>query len=637
MKKNKKNHLLRVSFFISLFLHLIAIGYVNHMKIRSYLSTGNISFSNKTKIINKKKTSQEIMNLVLLQKQKDLQALIENKKIIILPQKEISKNITNDFHLKNEPSEKNNYIFNLPVLITHDKLNEKENNLSKNNIESGNTSPNFASTSPPDLASNSSSNSASDSSLSNYEITNPTKIEQIDASLLSYIESQLPEFKMETQNLSIPFCDIKKSEVDLCLKSKNDCVLPNKEKENAYSIELTKELCAKAQEIFKFKQLIDNDKSLIADLTKFKKKEMPLITQNFSLIDMPQLNELTTLPYKDYFDIEVTFSPQIEGKGYIFAITFVPKPTIKLNRLKQNIFFLVDKSNSIQKERLTNTRHAITSSLSFLNAEDTFNIFAFDTKLDALSAINLKNDNISVSRARSFLRNQNIGSFFSSTNFSIPLYKVLDKNIKNDEINIAILLSNGDGLNKIKNNRIISQWTQTNKGNLSLYTICLNNDKNLSVLELFSSLNKGKLLSADSTKGIKRKLQKLLKSISAPIAKDIVVNSICLDQKANIKLYPLTHQSPHLYIDEPYTVLGTIEKLQDFTIFLQGKCKNFNFNLKKHIKFDEAKQGGTALQKELAMKQASLCYEKYLADNNPLYLQEAKNHIKSFDIQPVFR
>ena len=45
-------------------------------------------------------------------------------------------------------------------------------------------------------------------------------------------------------------------------------------------------------------------------------------------------------------------------------------------------------------------------------------------------------------------------------------------------------------------------------------------------------------------------------------------------------------------------------------------CNNF-FNLKKHINFDNAKQAGSSLQKELALKQATNCYEKYIADNNP--------------------
>lgn len=613
MKKNK-NTLLRISFFFSLVIHVAAIASLNHIQIRSYLSSGNISFSNKTEL--PKKKSKEIMNIVLKQKQMDIKKLIENNPIISLPEKEKNQNITNDFLCKNISIEKKDFVFHLPTLIAHNNLIDSEKNLPEINVEKQNST-------------------CSPFKNKNYV---SCALEEPNSSfnlLLSELKKDLPDLQIEKQNLSIPNIDINKQTV--ISFDKQDNAMPCTEKEKICSIDLKSELYTKIDELFKFQELLENEDSLLTDFTKFKQKEINLFAENVSLIDMPRLDDLTTLPYKDYFDIEVTFSPRINEKGYIFAITFVPKPTIKLNRLKQNIFFLVDRSNSIQKERLYLTRHAITSSIPFLNEDDTFNILAFDSKLDVLSNINLKNDNISLSRARGFLRNQNIGSFFSSTNFSIPLYKILDKNVKDDEINVAILISNGDGLHKFKNNKILNDWTHMNGGNLSLYSLCLDDDKNISILELFSSLNKGKLLSAESTKSLKRKLQKLLKSIGDPIAKDIVANAICLDDKANIELYPSRNQTPHLYINEPYTILGTIDKLQDFTIFLQGKCRNNTFNLKKQISFDQAKQGGTALQKELAMKQASICYEKYLTDNNQYHLQEANKHLKPFDIQPIFR
>lgn len=618
MKKNNKNNLLRISFFVSIVLHVIAIASVNHIEIRSYLSSGNISFSNKTDLFSKKKKSKEIMNIVLKQKQKELQQFLEKNPIIILPDKESNKNIINEFSCSNVPALKNEFNFQLPTLSVHNNFANNGNNRPIIQIE--NETPDYTT----------------------FKIvehqTNPLDEPNAEfENFLSKVVRDLPGFEVETPKYLIPSVGMN-NHIALSLNDiKNSSILPKSECEQNYSVSIANELYTKVEELFKFRELIDNEETLVSDYTKFKQNDASFITQNFSLIDMPNLEDLTTLPYKDYFDVEVSFAPKINEKGYIFAITFVPKPTIKLNRLKQNVFFLVDRSNSIQKERLNSTRHAITSSIPFLNEEDTFNILAFDSKLDVLSTLNLKNDNISLSRARSFLRRQNIGSFFSSTNFTIPLYKILDKNIGDDEINIAILISNGDGLHKFKNSRVLNDWSRSNGGNLSLYTLCLENDKNMSVLELFSSLNKGKLLSADSTKNLRRKLQRLIKSISSPIAKDIVANAICLDNKAKIKLYPSNSQAPNLYINEPYTLLGTIEKLEDFTIFLQGKCKNNTFNLKKHISFDEAKQGGSTLQKELAMKLASICYQRYLVDNKSNHLQEAQKHLKPFEIEPIFK
>lgn len=621
MKKNKKNNLLRISFFVSLAIHVIAIASINHLEIRSYLlSSSNVSFANKTDV--PKKKTKEIMNVILKQKQIDLQKLIQKNPTIALPNSEVSKNIDNDFTSLNTSFQKNDFIFPLPTIKEQKAAPLSENsNIATQNDKIVTQEENL------------------DNQVANLATKENTSlaIEEISNSfenLLTDLKLELPGFDVDINNLKIPNFDIKNPIVVSLEKEK---INPSEEKDKKCDIQLTNEIFTKAKELFKFSQLIENDKNLSSDFTKFNKKEIDVLSESISLIDMPNLEDLTTLPYKDYFDIEVTFSPQINEKGYIFAITFVPKQNIKVNRLKQNIFFLVDRSNSIQKDRLNLTRHAITSTIPFMSSDDSFNILAFDTKLDVLSSINLKNDNINLSRARAFLRNQNIGSFFSTTNFSIPLYKILDKNVNENEINVAILISNGDGLHKFKNSRVFNDWSEANKGNLALYTLCLEDDKNMPILELFSSLNKGKLVTSESSKSLKRKLQKLLKSISAPIAKDIHANAICLDSKANIKLFSNLSDAPNLYIDEPYTVLGTIDKLQDFTIFLQGKCKNSHFNLKKRISFDEAKQGGSSLQKEVAIKKATHCYEKYLSENKGQYLQEAKKHLKPFDMQPIFK
>jgi len=583
LKKNKSNNLLKLSVFISIAIHVIAIASINRIEVRSYLATNNIMFSNKAEVLPyTNKNTKQAINVVLKQKQKNIQQRVNQSenvvlKSICLPSAQKSQKIKNHYAVQNSPIKIINF---------------------------------------------------------NFRIATP----KVPLKLIEEAKA-LPMIEMEKSSVHIPSVSLDAIAQGL-KKSREISSLPKNEQEQKIALTSSKELLAKNNSLagFQFeKDLKDDEQELLNNLTRFTQRKVKLFPRAFSLIDVPKLNDLTTLPYKDFFNIEVTFAPRQDDKGFIFAITLIPKSSIRLNRLKQNIFFLVDRSNSIQKERLTSTRHAITSSLSMLEKEDSFNILAFDTKLDVLSAKNLNPDNISFSRAKGFLRKQNIGSFFSSTNFSIPFYKILDNNVKKDEINIAILLSNGDGLNKFKNYRVINEWTKLNGGNLSLFTIGLNNDKNLSILELFSFLNKGKLISSTTNRGIKRKLQKLLKSINYPIAKDLVTNVICLDKTANITLYPPSHQSPHLYLNEPYVILGTIDKIQDFTIFVQGKSKEKFFNLKKHISFDDAKQGGKILPRELAIKQASLCYEKYLADNNPNHLHEASNHLEPFEITPTFK
>lgn len=572
MKKHNNNRFFKISIIISIAIHVIAIASINRLQIRSYLATKNILFANKTETQASSRKSPKEIINIVMQ-----QKQTKNKTAITTSSK-------TSFPLQ----EKNG------TLKNHFGLKD----------EALKTAFNF---NIPDIN-------------QNYVLIDQSK--------------KMPSLENEKIDISLPPAQITNYTKDLAQTS---ILTPEVEKSKQPIITSNNQmLLDKYLNSFAFSNLSEHDISENV-INKFSHQKIKLFSKPFSLIDIPELSDLTTLSYKDFFDVEVTFAPQKDTSGFIFAITLIPKYSIKLNRLKQNIFFLVDRSNSIQKDRLTSTRHAITSSLSSLDKDDSFNILAFDTKLDVLANRNLSiNDHFSISKAKGFLRNQNIGSFFSSTNFSIPLFKILNNNTKEDEINIAILLSNGDGLHKFKNYKIFNEWTKLNSG-ISLYSIGLNNDKNLSILDLFSFLNKGKMIASPTNRGIKRKLQKLLKSISYPIAKDITSNAICLDKSIDIKLYPLSDQSPNLYLNEPYVILGTINKIEDFTVFVQGKCKDHFFNFKKHINFDEAKQGGKILQKELAVKKASLCYEKFIADNNRYHLKEANSHLEPFEIEPTFR
>jgi len=60
-------------------------------------------------------------------------------------------------------------------------------------------------------------------------------------------------------------------------------------------------------------------------------------------------------------------------------------------------------------------------------------------------------------------------------------------------------------------------------------------------------------------------------------------------------------------------------------------------NLKKVISFQNAKVNNPSLKKELAMKKASFYYSKYLADNNPLHLENAKHLLEPFNLEPTFK
>jgi hypothetical protein len=350
---------------------------------------------------------------------------------------------------------------------------------------------------------------------------------------------------------------------------------------------------------------------------------------------IPSLNDLGTVKCSDDFDVELEYVARDDAPGYIIAITLIAKPTCNLNKIKQNFYFLLDRSNSIQNKRFLMTRAAIASSVLTLNKQDTFNIFSFDSKIDFLFAQNKNPSREAFLEARNFLKSQSLGNFFSSKSFFLPLNKMLNNHVNKNEINNIIFISDGDELDKPKNFQLLHKWTEINKGVQSFHALTLSSDKNIPVLDYFTSQNKGKLISSTTVKGIRRHLVKLIKSLSSPIAKNVSVN--VYDQEINnLSLHP-NEVKNHLYLDSPYVVITSVEKLGDFMVFIQGKNPDMWFNIKKEISFLKAKEGGSSLKKKWATCRANELYTSYLSDGNVSHLKKALDILQPFDLTPAFR
>lgn len=355
------------------------------------------------------------------------------------------------------------------------------------------------------------------------------------------------------------------------------------------------------------------------------------------LPSFPTLGELDTYSYSDSFDLDVVCSPRDDGKGYLFAATLIPHQDLTLPKIRQHYAFLIDRANSIQRERLLATKSAVLRALSELDPDDTFNIIVFDSKVEKAFPQNRLPSHSSLAEARAFLDKIQLGSFFSPADLYNPLFLTLPYPAKEEEIYTAILMTDGENLSKKNSMRsILSTWTMQNSGKICLYTLAMGGDPNLAGLDAASALNRGRLYSSPTKRGIRRKLLKLMKNIHSPIAKNLSARAISTSSGSSIELFPKAQNIPHLYLDQPIVILGSCEKLDDFILFVQGRCKDCWFNIKKNISFINAKKGGSSLRKEWALQQAYLCYENYTHDDNPEHLARARDLLSPFDIQPAF-
>lgn len=336
------------------------------------------------------------------------------------------------------------------------------------------------------------------------------------------------------------------------------------------------------------------------------------------------LSDLQTLSCSDCFDMDLVFYEDREREKYLFALTLIPREDLQLSKLNQSFTFLIDRSNSIREKRLKETKTAVLRALDSLDSEDSFNVIAFDHKMEKMSPHYLPCNKSSQRKAKEFLERIQLGSFFSTSNLSQPLFLTVPSQIDDNEVHTAILLTDGETLSKKRaRDSILSEWTAYNQGKVALFAVAMD-DPNLQALELITSLNKGKLFFSSNYRGMKRKLLKLLKTIGNPIAKNLSCHAVPLSNQNHIELFPKSTQMPHLYLNQPYVILGETDNLSDFVLFLQAKLNNRWLQIKKKVSFLNAKKASKNLLEDFAYQKAFDCYRKFLIESNPEHLVEAK-------------
>jgi hypothetical protein len=351
-----------------------------------------------------------------------------------------------------------------------------------------------------------------------------------------------------------------------------------------------------------------------------------------NLPNIPSLKDLQTVSYSDAFEAELVFVPD-EDQGYIFALTLVPRPDLRLAPIRQNYFFLIDRSNSIQRERLIATKSAVRKAIEELGGDDTFNIIAFDSKLEKLSTSSLSLSRDSLTKAEDFLDNIELGSFFSQADLFKALFLTIPSVVKEDELYTAILLTDGENLSKKGSARsLLNDWSLYNDGRVALHVVGMGEDPHLDVLEAAAAFNKGKIFTSPTKRGIKRKLLKLMKTIHSPVSKNISCRAIARTPQSSLELLPKGTQVPHLFLNEPYVILGKTNSLDDFILFVQGRLKGEWLHIKKTISFLNAKKGSSSLKAEWALQKAYELYERFLTDNDEKHLVEARSLLKPHDL-----
>lgn len=353
-------------------------------------------------------------------------------------------------------------------------------------------------------------------------------------------------------------------------------------------------------------------------------------TSHLNLEDYQLPNVALASSWNDHFHVDLKFFPSEEKGGYIFSLALSPSIDLSQYSLKQNIYFIIDRSNSVQRHRFAVFKRAVIKALASMQKGDAFNIYVVDKKVAKFNASPLRVTQKSIQAAEEFLDKQEAGSMFAGSDIYTSLEKILPGIESQEEIHTAILLTDGNTLhNSPKQQQVLGKWLEKNSGKVSLYTAAIGQKNNLVLLDLLSSISGGKLLYSDTHASFPRKLAKLILDLKDPVANDLMIAALPERSDAHIELYSASAHLPSLYGNQPYMIYGYIDEPCNFDLVIQGRRGEEWIAIKKAISFAEGEKGTRSLEKQWKAKTANLCYSKFLNEGKAAHLKEAKEILKA--------
>lgn len=362
------------------------------------------------------------------------------------------------------------------------------------------------------------------------------------------------------------------------------------------------------------------------------------LASKYSELDEYNFSDLNTPgEWNDDFDIDVTFLPNPEGKGYIFSLSLSSNYDLSSYSLKQNLYFILDRSSSVQKHRFAVFKRAVLKALASMEHGDTFNIIVMDKKISKFSPENRPVSLKNIHAAEEFLDKQEAGGLFNSADVYASIDKILSFVPENDQQHTAILLTDGKmSMNAEQKQKALKKWVDKNQGKMSLYACAIGADNDLLSLDMLCSLSGGKLLYSDTHASFPRKLAKLVLDLKDPVAKNLSISAIAENPNSNIEFYSANPQMSSLYGHQPYVIVGQIDEPCSFDLVIQGRHRGEWIAIKKNVSFIDGHKGDTALEKMWDAEHANICYSKFVKEGSLKHLKEAKEILKKSHLGVAF-
>lgn len=362
----------------------------------------------------------------------------------------------------------------------------------------------------------------------------------------------------------------------------------------------------------------------------------------FSAIEDPQmtrhfLSEISSVSaLKDYsfpsfaiandwnhlFETHVSYTPQ--EKGYVFSIELFPRRDLSHYRLKQNIYFILDRSIAVPRHRFAVFKRAVLKALASMQEEDSFNIFIIDKKITCFHSSQLKISKQTIRQAEEFLESQTFGSRASASDIYQGLESLLLNLSQEKEVcNVILLTAGKNTFNSTLQQQTVKKWLENKQGHITLHTAAVGRENDLTFFNLLSNSSGGHLIYSDTHASFPRKLAKLVLDLKDPLITHITLSTKPSDVASLVNLNPASQSV--LYQGTPYTITGYIDDPCAFEVSIQGKQHRQWISINKTISFADA-QVDASLEGQWKMAKA---HARFLKEGKRDLLSDAEKILKS--------
>ncbi len=341
---------------------------------------------------------------------------------------------------------------------------------------------------------------------------------------------------------------------------------------------------------------------------------------------LPDGPALAFSDWSDYFHLDYVFLPHEEKGEYRFALTLTPKDDLSTIQMKQNFYFLIDNSNSIEKHRFTGFKRAVLRALSVLGPDQTFNICIFDRKTSRLSKESLSPTRKNLQLAKQFLESRSSSDDLSANELYSTLPKLMPQNPASNEMHIALLISDGNSsLTTQKQKDALKKFLKNNQEKIALYAATCGRGNDLSGLKVLTTQAGGDLLFSPTHAAFARKLAKFVLELRSPLAKSVIASVSSSDRTIKTKLLTPSSHLPGLFNHTPFTLYGATSDPTTLTITLQGIHKDQPIVIQKEITFERPLAKSPQLEKAWLEQLAWNHWGKYIKSGKKEDLKRAKS------------